>query len=206
MMHDLKNSVAQLQLLVANAARHAHNRSSSTTRSARSPTRRAHDAADRAAAGPRPCRRHARRSNSPRVARAAVAAQRSARAPAPVSMRGDDRAPSVQRRPGAADRRHRARDPQCAGRDAGSGSVAIDARGPNGGDAVASPSSMTARAWTPNSSASACSGRSTAPRAPRAWESAPTRCANMSRSLGGDVEVQSTPGKGTRFLSFRLAD
>ena len=52
-MHDLKNSVAQLQLLVANAARHRHNPvfvddAIGTIRN----TVGAHDAADRAVAAP----------------------------------------------------------------------------------------------------------------------------------------------------------
>ena len=83
MMHDLKNSVAQLKLLVANAAASqaqpgVHRRRDRHDRQ----HRRAHDAADRAAAAARRCRTRARDVRARRRwSRAAVArcASRAAR-------------------------------------------------------------------------------------------------------------------------------
>ena len=174
-MHDLKNSVAQLQLLVANAARHRHNPVfvDDAIDTIRNTSERMTRLIEQLQA--RDMQGTARVVELGQIVGAAVARSQS-RQPA-VTVDGEFAKAAVQADPDrlTAVLEHVMRNAQEATGAAGAVSVelAVEAqrRAPD-------DRSTMARAWTRSSCASACSGRSTAPRARRAWESAPTRCAN----------------------------
>ena len=193
-MHDLKNSIAQLRLVVQNAERHKRNPqfvddamsaiAHTVDRMGRLLTQLSQDAASGAP----------RTVDLAQVAeRAALRVGRTRAGPAGARDRAAERARG-SRTPRGGGRAHPA---QCAGRDAGRWQCRDHHRHPRRRAAV-DRERLRVAAWTRSSSASGCSARSIDQGLASGMGIGAYQAREYLRSVGGDVEVTVDAGAAAR--------
>ena len=198
-MHDLKNCAAQLSLVVGNAVKHRHNPefiddAIATIANTSERMTRLIEQLSRRAAESRP---------RPPVRLAEVVVARGRALPgAPAADRRSRAAPNcacmVDGRTRTARHGHRARLRNAQDATPESGSVSVDIADA-GRPRARSRSPTTAPAWTPEFVQQQLFRPFHSTKGSKGMGIGAYQARELARSLGGDVEVESRPGAGTRF-------